>query len=168
VVLRNMDTGRAAVAAALTVVLKPEPDILRLYPPLFLISGGPSIYLSGGDNGQLTGELLTRSFPEAENYVPLFAEPLQGGSEVSAIVLCVVPAKAKAGLSFVASIKNPTTGEIRAVPCVKVAEKAYKAGGLLFFLRLDLPKVSPGTYLVELAALSQGAASRVIRRTEII
>jgi hypothetical protein len=33
---------------------------------------------------------------------------------------------------------------------------------------MDLTKGSPGTYLVELAALSQGAASRVIIRTEII
>ena len=166
VVLRNMNTGRAAVAAAATIVPKPEPGVLRMYPPLFLVSGGPSVYLSGGDNGRMTGELLTQSFPEAGNYVPLFGEPIAGGTKVSAIVRCEGPAKAFDNLSFEASMKDPTTGEAHAIQWIKVADRAEKAGRL-FFLRLSLPKASRGNYLVELAALSEGAASRVIRRTEI-
>ncbi len=167
IVLRNLDTGQAAVAAASTALPKPDPGVLRLYPPLFLISGGPAVYISGGDNSQTKRELLTRDFPETENLVPLIEGPLPSGSEVLAIVRCEVPIKALPGLSFEASIKNTTTGEITAMPCVKVAE-GVERGIRFFLLRLSFPKISPGTFLFELAGLSQGAASRVVRRTEII
>lgn len=167
IVLRNLDTGQAAVAAASTALPKPDPGVLRLYPPLFLISGGPAVYLSGGKSSPLTRELLARNFPQAENLVPLIGGPLPSGSEVLAIVRCEVPIKALPGLSFEASIKNTTTGEITAMPCVKVAE-GVERGIRFFLLRLSFPKILPGTFLFELAGLSQGATSRVVRRTEII
>jgi len=167
IVLRNLDTGQAAVAAASTALPKPEPDVLRLYPPLLLISGGPAVYLSGGENSQTKRELLTRDFPEMENLVPFIEGPLPGGSEVSAIFRCEAPAKAMADLSFEASMKNLTTGEVHVIQLIKLAERPEKVGRL-FFMRFSLPKVSPGTYLVELAAAAQGSTSRVLRKIGII
>jgi len=72
VVIRNMDTGRAAIAKAAAVVPKPDPNALVLFPPLLLRSGGPSAYVWGASTGQTTGGLLGRSFPpHAESYVPI-------------------------------------------------------------------------------------------------
>ena len=167
IVLRNLDTGQAAVAAASTALPKPEPDVLRLYPPLFLISGVPAVYLSGGKNSPMTRELLARNFPQTDNLVPLIEGPLPGGSEVSAIFRCEAPAKAMADLSFEASMKNLTTGEVHVIQLIKLAERPEKVGRL-FFLRFSLPKVSPSTYLVELAGAAQGSTSRVVRKIGII
>jgi VWFA-related protein len=169
VVLRNMETGQAGVAAASTFIPKPDPNDLMLFPPLFLIPGGPAIYLDGGTaNGQLASRSLTRNFSiEPGKYVPLFEEPLQGDSEISAFVRCAASAKAVAGLTLESSMKDPTTGEIISVPLIKVAEEAEK-DGRSFLLRLKLPRVPQGVYIIEIATNAQGSSSRIARRIQII
>jgi VWFA-related protein len=170
-VLRNMETGRAAVAAASTIVPKPDPNGVMLFPPLFLISRGPSVYLSGGAaKNQKTrqpdhdaGADVARGFPvEVEKCAPFFNEPLSGDSEISAVVRCAVPGKAAADLALTASLKNPATGEVFTIPLLKIAERAEK-DGRSFLLRFSVPRIPPGAYSVEISAEAQGSRSRVIR-----
>ncbi len=174
-VLRNLETGRAAVAAASTIVPGSDAKGILLFPPLFLTSGGPSICLDGGSaKGRRTGEPgrnsaadFARGFPvEAEKYVPLFEEALPGGSEIFAITRCAAPGKSAAGLTLSASLKNPATGDMFMVPLAIVATKAEK-DGQAFFLRLEIPRIGPGAYHLEIFAEAQGLSARIVKTVQI-
>jgi VWFA-related protein len=174
-VLRNMETGRAAVAAASTIVPKPDPNVVMLFPPLFLISRGPSVYLSGGTaKNQMTrnpdrdaGANFTRGFPvEAEKYAPLFEDPLPGGSELLVIARCAAPGKLAADLTLSASLRNPANGDTFTFPLVVVTKKPEK-DGQTFFLQLEIPRVAPGTWDLEISAEAQCSSARIVKTVQI-
>ena len=83
-----------------------------------------------------------------------------------ALVRCAAPAKALQYLAFAALMKDAEAGQVYEIPLIKVAEKGEQ-DGRSFLLRLSLPKVSPGTYIVELEVSAQGNTSRVARKAEI-
>jgi VWFA-related protein len=172
-VLRNTETGRGAVAAASTVVPEPDLNVIMLFPPLFLISREPSVYLSGGsaknqrtkDQARDAGAGLARGFPvEAEKYAPLFEETLLGGSEIYAITRCTGKSAADSTLS--ASLRNPATGEVFPVLLVIKAERAEKVGRSLLLL-LSLPRIPPGAYHLVISAEVEGIASKVAKKIQI-
>jgi VWFA-related protein len=172
-VLRNMETGQGAVAAASTFIPKPDPNVILLFPPLFLISREPSVYLSGGSaKSQRTKDLtrdggadLARGFPvETEKYAPFFEESLLGGSEIYAVTRCTGKSAADSTLS--ASLRNPATEEAFAIPLVIIAERAEKDGRSLF-LRLSLPRIPPGAYHLIISAEVEGTASRIAKKIQI-
>ena len=175
IVLRNMETGRAAVAGASTVVPNPEPKTMMMLPPLFLISRGPSVYLSSEkkeakqmpEGGKKEGADFFRGFSvEPEKYAPLFNAPLSGQSEILAIAYCAAPNKAAAELKVSASLKNLASGEEIAIPLAVVSDKAEKAGRS-FLLRIALPETSAGDYNLILTAEGLGLKSGVIRKIHI-
>jgi VWFA-related protein len=170
-VLRNLDTGRAAVAASSTIIPKADSKGLLLYPPLFLISGGPSVCLNVGTvkNKRTTHPHrdspadFARGFPvDAEKYVPLCVKLLASGSEILAVIKCAVPEKSASDLALSASLKNLTNGFEFRVPLQIKAQKTEK-DGRAFCLQLEIPTVLPGTYHLELSAEAQGATSRVVK-----
>lgn len=174
-VLRNMETGLAAVAAASTIVPKADSKSLLLYPPLFLISGGPSVCLNVGtaknkrtthpDRDSLAD--FARGFPvDAEKYVPLRVKPLASGSEILVIAKCAVPEKSAPDLALSASLKNQTNGFEFRIPLLIIAQRAEK-DGRAFCLRLEIPRVLPGTYHLELSAEVQGSKSRIVKVFQI-
>jgi len=172
-VLRNMETGQGAVAAASTIVPKPDPNVIILFPPLFLISREPSVYLSGGsaknqrtkDQARDAGADVARGFPvEVEKYAPLFEESLLGGSEIYAITQCTGKSAADSTLS--ASLRNPATEEVFTVPLVIITERAEK-DGRSFLLRLSVPKILPGAYHLVISAEAEGTVSRIAKKIQI-
>jgi VWFA-related protein len=172
-VLRNMETGQGAVAAASTFVPKPDPNVIMLFPPLFLISREPSVYFSGGSaKNQRTKNLardagadLARGFPVGvEKYAPLFEESLLGGSEIYAITRCTGKSAADSTLS--ASLRNPATEEVFTVSLVIITERAEK-DGRSFLLRLSVPKILPGAYHLVISAEAEGTASRIAKKIQI-
>lgn len=176
-VLRNMETGRAAVAAASTIVPEADSKGILLFPPLFLTSGGPSLYLDGGSAKSLkTGyrgnfrdaaEYFAQGFPiETEKYAPLFEQALPCGSELLAIARCVAPGKSAADLTLSASLKNPATGDVFTIPLVIIAEKAEK-DGRSFLLRLSVPRILPGAYHLEVSVEAQGSSARIVKTVQI-
>jgi len=172
-VLRNMETGQGAVAAASTVVPKRDLNVIMLFPPLFLVSREPSVYLSGGwaknkrtkDQARDAGADLARGFPvEVEKYAPLFEESLLGGSEIYAITRCTGKSAADSTLS--ASLRNPATEEVFTVSLVIITERAEK-DGRSFLLRLSVPKILPGAYHLVISAEAEGTASRIAKKIQI-
>jgi len=164
-VLRNMKTGLTAVAAASTIVPKADSKSFLLYPPLFLISGGPSVCLNVGTakNKKTTHPDrdspadFARGFPvDAGKYVPLCGMSLASGSEILAIAKCVVPKKSTHNLALSASLKNPENGLEFRIPLLIIAQKAEKDA-----------RAHPGTYYLELSAEAQGSKSRVVKVVKV-
>ena len=137
-VLRNMETGFAAVAASSTIVPKADSKVLLLYPPLFLISGEPSVYLNVGTaiNKRTTHPYrdsladFVQGFPvDDEEYVPLCVKLLSSGSEILAIAKCALPEKSAPDLALSALLKNPTNGFEFRVPLLILDQKEEKTDG---------------------------------------
>jgi hypothetical protein len=174
-VLRNIETGRGAVAAASTIVPETDSKDLLLFPPLFLISGGPSVYLDGGtakSRRTKTSESkaatdLIRGFPvEVEKYALLFEDRLPAGSEFFAVTRRTARGQLAADLALSAFLKNPATGEVLTIPPLIIAERAEK-DGRSFLLRFSVPRISPGAYHLEICAEAQSSTSRIVKKIQI-
>lgn len=179
IVLRNMESGRAAVAGASTVVPAPESNEIMLFPPLFLVSKGQPFYLDGEapkekksgladkNAGKNTEAGLFRGFPvDSTKYAPLFDEPLSSGREILAIAYCAAREKEAADLKLSACLKSLASGQEIVLPLDVLSDKAEKRGRS-FLLSLTLPDAFPGEYNLVLSAELQGSKSGVIRRIRI-
>lgn len=174
-VLRNMETGLAAVAAASTIIPKVDSKGIMLYPPLFLVQGVPSVYLhvkaeekekkTLPEQDLLTG--FTQDFSvDTEKLVPLCGMSFASGSKILAIAKCAMPKKSVANLKLSASLKNPKSGFEFDIPLLVIAQQVVK-DGKAFCLRLQIPRVYPGTYHLELCAEAQGSKSRILKVFQI-
>ncbi len=172
VVLRNMETGRAAVAGASTAVIAPGNGIL-LYPPLFLVPGSSMVFLEdaasrgprAGDEGApgKAAQGFARAFLAGDGaFAPNIGDTIRGGSDAFASIRCAGVDKA-ASLSISAGLSN-AAGQAYETRASVVSEKPDR-GGRVILLRIGMPRIPAGPYRLEMAARSSpdGASSRVIK-----
>ncbi len=176
IVLRNMETGRAAVGAASTAVIAPGKGIL-IFPPLFLVPGSSMTFLEdvaskasrSGNAGALgkAAQRFARTFPaDVGTFASLIDDSIRRGSDAFASIRCVGIDKA-ASLSVTAAISN-AGGQAYEARASVISEKSDR-GGRIVLLRLGIPKVAAGPYKLEIAARSRpdGTSSRVIKSITI-
>jgi VWFA-related protein len=168
VVLRNLETGRAAVAGATAVVPEWKPDEILLFLPLFLAPEKGAVYLgenaakgSGGKAGP--GLAAKVFFFDPAQYAPRLEAALKGGTEVWAAVRCSVPKGFTGDIRLSTSFLNAQTGEEIPVPLTVVVRNDGD-GIKAYFVRLEIPAVEPDTYQFSLLAEGpNGISSRLIR-----
>jgi VWFA-related protein len=168
VVLRNLETGRAAVAGATAVVPERKPKEILLYPPLFLAPEKGAFYIeenaAKGPAGKGGSDLLAKAFLfDPAQYAPYLETTLKGGTETWVSVRCAVPKGLAGDIRLSASFLDAQTGEEIPVPLTVVA-KNDSGGVKTYFVRLEIPAVEPDTYRFSLLAEGpSGMSSRLVR-----
>jgi hypothetical protein len=166
VVLRNMESGRAAVAAAAATIQATEGGGLQLYPPLLLLPGEGTVYLrerrSRGANAKESLAALAKTYLfDPSRFAPYLEKSLKPNSEVYAGLRC--SGVGGAGLKISALLADAAAGRETAVPVEVLAEKADRRERA-FLVRLHIPAVE-----AEICALcivaedpAAGASSRLV------
>jgi hypothetical protein len=168
VVLRNMETGRAAVAGATAVVPERKPEEILLYPPLFLAPEKGAFYIeessAKGSSNKGGPALFAKAFLfDPAQYAPFLETTLKGGTETWVSVRCAVPKGLTGDIRLAASFLDAQTGEEIPVPLTVVARNDGD-GVRGYFVRLEIPAVEPDTYRFSLLAEGPNRmSSRLVR-----
>jgi VWFA-related protein len=165
IVMRNMETGRAAVAAAKVVFPKMNAAGIQLYPPLFLVPEKGAHYLKGlapkSRTGKAEPSLALLPFDTAQ-YAPVLEKVLRCGSTSWAVVRCAAANIAEPETKLSVALLDRMTGDKISVPLTIISQKDEK-GTKTYFVRLEIPDVEPDEYTFVLAAeeTKSGATSEV-------
>jgi hypothetical protein len=162
IVLRNLKTGRAAVAGVMADVPERKAKEILLFPPLFLSPERSAVYI---------GESATKSakaflFDPAQ-YVPYLKKNLKSNSEIWASVLCAADKGGTRGLKLSAFLLDGNASKEISVPLTVIAEKEEK-NEKTFFIRLQISDVAPDAYTLRLVAKDPASGARVHTAANII
>jgi VWFA-related protein len=166
VVLRNMETGRAAVAAAAGTIQAAGGSGLRLFPPLILVPAEGTVYLAEGRSRPADAKggpaALAKTYLfDPSRFAPYLEKSLKPNSEVYAGLRCAGAGGAKLEIS--ALLVDAATGDETAVPVEVLAEKTERREQA-FFVRLHIPAVE--AEICTLCVIAEdpvsGASSRMV------
>jgi VWFA-related protein len=167
IVLRNMETGRAAVAGATAVVPERKVKELLLYPPLLLVPERGAVYIgenaAKGSGSKAGSALFAKAFLfDPAQFAPHLEKSMKRNTEIWAAVRCAAEIGKGADLKLSAFLLDSITGMEIPVPLEIIAEKDGRDEKALF-IRLQIPEVEPDTYALHLVAenTASGASSRI-------
>lgn len=167
IVLRNLDTGQAAVAGVPAIVPEGIADKLLLFPPMLATEGGANMLVSGntGNGGQAIDPQAAQAFLlDPKEYEPYLGSELEGGSSIGAVIRCFSPSDDLSGLELSARLETKASGEpldVKLQILGKNSDKTIKT----FLAKLDIPQTPPGSYNLVLSIndARSGQSSRVTR-----
>jgi VWFA-related protein len=175
-ILRNMQTGKAARARGAAAVSQAVTSGLQLDPPLLLVTTADNdvayFRLTKQDKEPVDKSVsgLKDLFPFLTNrLVPVIAEVPKGTSEVLAMVRSMVFNIPNANIEFSAYLKAGAGGaEIPLSPSILKGKRQGKVDILL--LELPIPELEPGDYTLTLVAQDKNSVAKteVSRRIKII
>ena len=167
VVLRNLETGLAAVAGATAVVPERKPKEILLFPPLLLVPERGAIYIgenvAKGSGSKSGSALFAKAFLfDPAQFAPYLKKSLKRNAEIWAAIRCAGENGNGANLKLSAFLLDSITGRELPVPLAVIAEKDER-GEKALFIRLQVPEVEPDTYALHLVAenAASGASSRI-------
>ena len=173
IVLRNLLTGRAAVAG--TTLGTPDRGLgnLRVFPPLFLVSSSGALYLGGSDRKDDKAQMssIQAQVAEALLFDPkkfsLYPDgPVPGHSSVFALLEFGLANGDSSNLSLSASLTDESAGTESEIPLAVLAEKEG-TGIKAFLLRLEIPEVEWGAYVLTLT-ITDRSNNHTFRVTKVI
>lgn len=173
IVLRNLQTGLAAVAGSTLGTPDRALGKLQVFPPLFLVSGPEALYLGGSDRKDNQGQMssIQAQVAEALLFDPkkfsLYPDgPIPSHSSVFALLECAAAKGDTSTLSLSASLIDESAGTESPIPLTTLAEKGGK-GTKAFFLRLEIPELEWGAYILSLTVADR-ASGLTFRVTKVI
>lgn len=157
IVLRNLETGQAAVAGVTADSPKRNAKEILLCPPLFLMPERSAVYI-----GESAAKNAKAFLFDPAQYVPYLEKSLKRNSEIWASIRCAADEDGPRGLKLSAFLLDRNAGKEISVPLTVIAEKDEK-GEKAFFIRLQIPDVEPDSYTLRLVAenLASGAWARI-------
>jgi len=155
IVMRNLETGAAAVAGVSTSVPEAKASGIALLPPTLWKPQRSASYLKGFVP-KASGKAPTRSLSEilgfdTRQYVPYTEKTLPSPSEIWASFRCAVAKNAAPKIKISAFLENLELGGVVAIPLAILSDKA-EPSGKAYLARLDIPEVEPGPYRLYLKA----------------
>lgn len=165
VVLRNLETGRAAVAGISAIVPEGAADKLIVFPPLLASEGAGTVSLGGDVDNQEGQARAAQAFLfDPKKYAPYLEDQLPAGAAITAAVRCATPSDDVSGLELSAQLTSQASGKEQAVPLSILEEKGEKSTKI-FLARLEIPEVTPGLYILAFIVSDSrnGLSSRVAR-----
>jgi len=150
IVVRNLETGRAAIAASPAVVPEPKADGIQIFPPLLLRPDRGAYYVKGALFKTAAGKggtvLSSPGFPfDAAQYAPYLEKILWSGSEVWAVIRCATANITAPEIKLSAFLFDKFRQDNIVVPLTvisRIDEKETK----VYFVRLLIPDVEPDEY----------------------
>ena len=149
IVIRDMETGKAAVAGFTTDVPVEEKEF-QIFPPLLLMQEKGAFYIKGMKAAVRSTVLQSFEFTDfllidTSGYVPFLGKTLASETDLWAAVRCSVPSGLDAGISLSAILFDKTKLEEIALPLEIVREKEG-LGVKTFFVRFRIPDVEMDEY----------------------
>ncbi len=171
-VLRNIETGKAAVACTTGSVPTRINEDLIINPPLLLSAERGSVFIT--EKGLVKPGNKNPNFPFAETFrfdaaefAPFLDINLKGGVEIHALVACDVQKSESSSLELSASIADRTSEKQIQVP-VTVISKEYDRGSVMYLVKLTMPAVEPGGYTLSFTAKTESGKISSIYNEVII
>ncbi len=165
IVVRDLKTGRAAVAGASATVPGTIATGIRLLPPLLLRPERGALYFkahgpgAGSDKKAVPADLKSFFAFDPSQYVPYLERKLYRGSESWAVVRCAMPENSAPNLRLTAFLFDKLTREKIPMALTVLEEKSDKTSRALF-VRLAVPDVEPDDYTLFLVAEDETSGAR--------
>ena len=141
-VIRNLETGKGAVASSEALIPETQASGLRIYSPLLLVPGKNAKYLKNEKNPIS----LFTIFPfDPGHYSPLVSELSQGVSRLEAVVRCSAFGIQSSEIQLSAQIINLELGEKTPLP-LSVLSQSQIQENILFLAELEVGELRPGKY----------------------
>jgi len=168
IVLRDLETGRAAVAGASATVPGIFPSGIKLLPPFLLKPGRGALYFkthgpsAGSDKKSVAADLKNLLAFDPSQYAPHIEKKLYCGSEAWAVLRCAVGEGGGNRIKPSAYLFDKLTREKIPV-ALTILEENSERGMCVFFVRLAIPDVEPDDYTLFLVAEDEvsGAKSEI-------
>jgi hypothetical protein len=148
VVIRNLETGSAAVAGMTTSVAEAKTSGIALLPPMLWKPERGAFYLKSFAS---KAAKKTPPRPLAEilglnprQYIPYLEKTLASPSEIWVSIRCAAAGIEAPKIRLSAFLEDLEFGEIVDIP-VKILTEKDETGGKAYFLCLEIPEVEPGS-----------------------
>lgn len=168
-VIRNLKTGKAAVASSSVDIPDPLDSGLKLYPPLLLIPEKEAYYLKIKARKKGKAISIVNIFPFISNkHSPIVKEMDLGVSKLLAILRYTVVNIQKPKVKLFAYLVEPSSGSRVPLPFSVISSQKRK-GTNIFLLEFKLPILVSGNYSLELVAeeLNLKSKSLVVRTFKV-
>lgn len=151
-VIRNLETGRGAVASASVIVLGGTDSGIQLYLPLLLKSENNAFYLKRS----------SMVFPfDSSLYSPIFEELDKGTESVWAVVRCSFSGIQLPDIRFFANLIHHLAGDRRTIPITTSILNRYEDDETeIYLIELRTEGLQAGEYFLYLFAEDMNTKSR--------
>jgi len=155
-VIRDLDTGDAAVASASAHVTQKPSIGLSLHSPLLLVRESNFAYLEGTGAKKEEEISWKEVYPyDRAQYSPIIGEAPTGTAKLYGVVPCSVKGIFLPNITLTAYFISSSSGE--KIPLtLSVVNKSRKADVEIQFVEFSLPNIPPGKYLLYLHAEETG------------
>jgi len=155
IVLRNLETGRAARASSVLLIPESVGSGLRLYPPLLLKIEQNSKFIQGSKNLSLFDLYPFNS----SYYAPIFGELSAGIPTIFAAVRCSGPSLPSPEVNLTAHLIDLLSGD--AIPVsLNMINRSRENQTQICFVELALGKLRPGRYTLYFIAHEANGTSK--------
>jgi VWFA-related protein len=166
-VIRDLDTGTAAVAYGRASVPAKSAKAISLYSPFLLIQGSNFAYLEGAVKKK-NPAIWKSIYPyDRARYSPLMGGLARGTSQFYAVAPCLIAGIGKPNITYTAALINKALGEKTFLP-VSTMEKSRRGDVETSFLEFSLNKVAPGEYIFYIFAEDTAARASSYAQTTLI
>jgi len=151
-IVRDLATGRSAVASARGTVVRPAPAALQLGTPLVLAIGSGGLLVEPLAPKSAGHAPFGEGYPyDASRFAPVLGDVPAGAGRVAVVVPCSAPGGGEADLVLTASLVDAATGAQRPADATLAGRVLT---GTLEVLMLDVPVAAtpPGTYFLHVYA----------------
>lgn len=172
VVIRNLKTGKGAVASSSVEIPERQESGLRLYPPLLLIPEKEAHYLRAQKDTKKEKAAakisLNRIYPFLTNsQTPVTGELEQGVPSLLAILRCSIFDIREPEVNLTANLVDHSSGVITQLDFSILSSKSQEGTDILL-IEFSLPEMKPGEYTLEisteeLSTLSKSSVSHNFR-----
>lgn len=167
-VIRDLDTGDAAIASAKTNVTKRALVGLSLHSPLLLVQESNFAYLEPATTKKKDIITWKDAYPyNRAQYSPLIGGLPKGTSKLYAVVPCSVAGIVQPSISMTAYLIDSVSGA-RMPLAFSIINKTHKENLEILFLELPLSNVAPGKYLLYFHAEDASAKAVSYSQTTLI
>lgn len=152
IVLRNLETGRGAVASSSVEVLKSPDSGIQLYPPLLLKPEKDAFYFKKPSPAY--------SYDSAQ-YSPLVEELAQGTNRISAVVRCSFSSIPKPDIKLSANLIHHLADTGKTIPVtLSILNKHQEEDTEVFLIEIKTEELQSGEYFLYLFAEDSLTQSR--------
>jgi len=167
-VIRDLDTGDAAVASASAHITQKPSIGLNMHSPLLLVQASNVAYLEDTAAKKEDSISWKEVYPyDRAQYSPIVGEAPTGTAKLYGVVPCSFKDIFLPNITLTAQLINSASGEKIPIP-LSILGKSRKADVEIQFVEFPLNDIPPGNYLLYLHAEESGTKSISYTQTPLI
>jgi len=162
-VVRNLETGRAAVASSAAVIGNKRLIGIHLFPPLLLTPEKNAKYIRGDIPKPLVEKSPSFSLTDffhfdTSQYSPYLEEFVQANTLVPALLRCSIVNMPNSEINLSASLLEKSSGKITPLTLIMLSEE-LKEDEKRLLVNLYIPELPPGEYTLNFTATEKTSKS---------